>query len=61
MSYLPSFDYDLFISYAHVDNQPGGKRGWVHRFQDELVLRLDRRLGRIGAAKICRPSRTRSS
>ncbi|HEX6623679.1 MAG TPA: toll/interleukin-1 receptor domain-containing protein [Pyrinomonadaceae bacterium] len=52
MSYLPSFDYDLFISYAHVDNQPGGRRGWVHRFQEELVLRLDRRLGRIGAAKI---------
>jgi hypothetical protein len=51
MTYLPSFDYDIFISYAHVDNQPAGK-GWVSRFQEELVLRLDRRLGRIGAAKI---------
>jgi hypothetical protein len=53
MAYLSSFDYDLFISYAHVDNQTagGGGRGWVARFQEQLELQLSRRLGRIGAAK----------
>src|SRR5258706_5828560 len=54
MAYLPSFEYDIFISYAHVDNlvPRGGGRGWVDRFQEELELELSRRLGRVGAAKI---------
>jgi hypothetical protein len=52
MAYPPAFEFDIFISYAHVDNLPGGKRGWVHRFQKELVDRLDKRLGRVGAARV---------
>ena len=53
MTYLRSFDYDIFISYAHVDNQmPRGTRGWVERFQELLQLEVDRRLGHVGATKI---------
>src|SRR5262245_41801885 len=53
MAYLSSFDYDIFISYAHVDNVvPRGARGWVERFQEELEIELSRRMGRVGAAKI---------
>jgi TIR domain len=52
MAYLPSFEFDIFISYAHVDNLPGGRRGWVHRFHKELTDRLDQKLGRVGAARI---------
>jgi hypothetical protein len=35
MSYLPGFDYDIFISYAHVNNQRADEReeGWVVQFQ----------------------------
>lgn len=52
MAYPSIFEFDIFISYAHVDNQPGGRGGWVYRFQKELVDRLDKRLGRVGAARI---------
>jgi hypothetical protein len=52
MVYSTSFDHDIFISYARVDNQPDGGKCWVSLFQDELVKRLDRHLGQIGAAKI---------
>lgn len=52
MANQPTYEFDIFISYAHVDNLPGGRRGWVYRFQKELVERLDRRLGRVGAARI---------
>ncbi len=40
---------DLFISYAHLDNQPMpgfSKDGWVSRFQDMLVFQLTGRIGR---------------
>lgn len=53
MAYLPSFEYDIFISYAHVDNATRkGLSGWVAQFHEELVLRLDKRLGRIGEARV---------
>jgi hypothetical protein len=53
MAYLPSFEYDIFISYAHVDNATRkGLKGWVAQFHEELALRLDKRLGRIGEAKV---------
>ena len=34
MSYVPSYKYDFFISYAHVDNDPmpSASRGWVDDF-----------------------------
>ena len=48
MSYIPDFDYDIFISYAHVDNQ----KGWVKEFHDELTIMLAQRFGRIDTIHI---------
>jgi hypothetical protein len=46
MAYLPKFEHDIFISYSHVDNLPGSRRGdWFARFKKELVDRLNIRLG----------------
>ena len=35
MTYLSSFEHDIFISYAHVDNlTPNpGEKGWIDQFQ----------------------------
>ncbi|HEX8183915.1 MAG TPA: toll/interleukin-1 receptor domain-containing protein, partial [Blastocatellia bacterium] len=54
MGYLPGFDYDIFISYAHVDNETADKDepGWVSLFREHLEVQLSKRIGRIGAVKI---------
>jgi hypothetical protein len=54
MGYLPGFDYDIFISYAHVDNETAyeGEAGWVTQFREHLEVQLSKRVGRIGAVKI---------
>jgi hypothetical protein len=45
MGYLKDFRWDVFLSYAHVDNdKPETKsRGWVTRFRDELNDALQKR------------------
>ena len=35
--YVPGFDHDLFISYAHLDNI---NSEWVNDFEAELTARL---------------------
>jgi hypothetical protein len=54
MGYLPGFDYDIFISYAHVDNETADKDepGWVAQFREHLEVQLSKRIGRMGAVKI---------
>lgn len=39
---------DIFISYAHVDNQPfsNGENGWISHFTNHLNNELSRKLGR---------------
>ena len=51
---MASFEKDLFISYAHLDNQPltPEKKGWISRFHASLEALLSMRLGQ--AAKIWR-------
>jgi hypothetical protein len=51
---MMSFNKDLFISYAHIDNQPlmPGQQGWISRFQASLEALLSMRLGHT--AKIWR-------
>ncbi|MFP5261107.1 MAG: toll/interleukin-1 receptor domain-containing protein [Blastocatellia bacterium] len=54
MGYLPEFDYDIFISYAHVDDETAdkGEPGWVAQFREHLEVQLSKRVGRVGAVKI---------
>lgn len=43
MAYLPGFEHDLFISYAHLDQ---GADEWVSRFHARLEAELKRLAGR---------------
>lgn len=56
MAYVPDFEYDIFISYAHVDDltTPGESKGWITTFEEFLAVLLSRRVGRIGSVKIWR-------
>jgi hypothetical protein len=47
MSTPPDFEDDLFISYAHIDNQPlaEGLKGWVETFHERLRIRLEQITG----------------
>ncbi|HYW47350.1 MAG TPA: TIR domain-containing protein [Bryobacteraceae bacterium] len=58
MAYLAPFEYDVFLSYARVDNLSisGDAAGWVTRFHKHLVISLSKRIGRIGAVHIWRDS-----
>ena len=48
-AYVPGFDYDIFISYASVDNEPElDQEGWVSTFFQLLQTRLWKLLGRKG-------------
>jgi len=40
MAYVPGYQYDVFISYAHGDD-----RDWINRLLDQLRLRLKHKLG----------------
>lgn len=54
MALVPGYEYDIFISYAHVDNAtfPGQESGWIQTFYDNLNLMLAKRFGRMGMVKI---------
>ncbi len=54
MAYLPEFEVDIFISYAHVDNATANpaELGWVELFSEHLRVELDRLTGRSGKAAI---------
>jgi TIR domain len=53
MGYLPGFQHDIFISYAHVDNATvDDDAGWVTQFREHLDVQLSKRVGRMGAVKI---------
>ena len=43
MAYVPGCEFDLFVSYAHVDNEPiePADHGWV----DALIRVLEAELG----------------
>jgi hypothetical protein len=40
MAYVPGFQHDVFVSYAHGDD-----REWIGRFVERVTSALDRRLG----------------
>lgn len=54
MALIPGYEYDIFISYAHVDNAkfPGQTEGWIEQFYTNLNLLLAKRFGRMDMVKI---------
>ncbi len=54
MALIPGYEYDIFISYAHLDNAtlPGQADGWIKQFYENLNLMLAKRFGRMGMVKI---------
>ena len=42
-----SFENDVFISYAHIDDEPlaKGQNGWIHLLEQRLRIRLEQLLG----------------
>ena len=48
MSHVPSFEHDVFVSYAHLDNESAAGRaggGWVDVFVRRLEKQVKQRLG----------------
>ncbi|HYU34563.1 MAG TPA: toll/interleukin-1 receptor domain-containing protein [Thermoanaerobaculia bacterium] len=56
MAYVPGFRHDIFISYAHVDDEPlfEEEHGWISSFHRELAVVLARKLGRPDSFSIWR-------
>lgn len=48
MAFVPGHKYDVFVSYAHVDNLPlaGAGTAWVSTLIQNLKVLLARKLGR---------------
>jgi hypothetical protein len=54
MSFVSNFKYDIFVSYAHVDDQPlpGADEGWVTTLVKGLRTGLSQKLGRDDAFEL---------
>lgn len=60
MSWVPGFQFDVFISYARVDNSTADRepdRGWVAQFHRHLDVALSKKVGRLDTVKIWRDVR----
>jgi hypothetical protein len=49
--YVPQYQYDIFVSYAHVDNEKfaGADKGWVTTLVDTLKIFLAQKIGSADA------------
>lgn len=56
MAYVPGFEHDIFISYAHVDNTPveEDKDGWVTKLHASLLALIPQKIGRAEGFTIWR-------
>jgi len=56
MAYVPGFDHDIFISYAHVDNDPLEEEedGWVTKLHTSLMTLIPQKIGRAEDLSIWR-------
>lgn len=45
--YLPDYQNDVLVSYAHIDDKPltAGQKGWIAHFHQALEIRLEQLLG----------------
>src|SRR5450755_2690383 len=60
MAWAPDYQYDVFISYSHVDNltpDNDSAKGWVAQFHKRLEVALAQKAGRSGAVSIWRDER----
>ena len=60
MSWLPGFEFDVFISYARVDDITADgpdESGWVAQFHRHLDVALAKKVGRLNTVKIWRDVR----
>jgi len=50
-TYISGYQHDVFVSYAHLDNEPlvGSDKGWVTTLITELKKLLGQKLGRADA------------
>src|SRR5215207_416042 len=53
MPYIKGYEYDIFLSYSHLDNlkvfhEP---HGWIEEFYNNLTVLLWRRIGKADALK----------
>ena len=64
-AFVPDYEHDLFVSYAHVDNQeriPGNElSAWVATFADQLKIVLGQKLGRADWGDSWRDPRLRGN
>ncbi len=63
MAYVSGYEHDVFISYAHVDNEPLGDTdlGWVSLLARNLQTAVDRKLGRKGLCDLWMDYRLRNN
>ena len=56
MAYVPGFEHDIFISYAHVDNAPLEEEGegWVTKLHASLMTLIPQKIGRAEDLSIWR-------
>ena len=54
MALIPGFEYDIFISYARLDNDANSEDdySWIEKFHDKLASYLDQRLGERNVIKL---------
>jgi hypothetical protein len=59
MAYVPRFQYDVFISYAVVDNNRPVKEkpGWVDVFEEQLTSELERLVNQKRPVKVWRDTK----
>jgi len=60
MGWVADFKYDVFISYARVDDltaRDDPQPGWITRFHDRLRVALNKKVGRADAVSIWRDTR----
>jgi hypothetical protein len=60
MSWVTGFEYDIFISYARVDDATAEgdlTLGWVAQFHRHLEVLLSQKIGRLNTVKIWRDTR----
>lgn len=58
MAYVPGFEHDIFISYAHVDNAPvEDDDGWVTQLHTLLLKLIRQKIGRAEGLSIWRDAK----